>query len=304
MFATGGYDAQQSDADNRAVGGGGAVGDDRRGGVPDATFETPTRAAELDRRTTSTGTTSTQPGDVHLSAVAARRGAIQTLVDALTATRSRAPTTWRRRADAARVRAGDRRLLLGLERRGGARVDEPVRSRRCSARGRGSTSDAIAMQLDHLLGRNIYDRTQVTVVGYHPPHPAPPPPVGRRHRRRSRGQGCWSAARSPGRHRRRPGDDVAGRRTSLNEIAINWNGALVYAAALLPPLDRPSPVPLTRGGASVGQPRGGDVAPVLSACASSGSSSTSGALEAEAGVAIARLVGACRAPRSGSPPRR
>ena len=29
--------------------------------------------------------------------------------------------------------------------------------------------DAIAMQLDHLLGRNIYDRTQVTCVGYHPP---------------------------------------------------------------------------------------------------------------------------------------
>ena len=34
----------------------------------------------------------------------------------------------------------------------------------------GRFSDAIAMQLDHLLGRNIYDRTQVTGVGYHPPN--------------------------------------------------------------------------------------------------------------------------------------
>ena len=33
----------------------------------------------------------------------------------------------------------------------------------------GRFQDAIAMQLDHLLGRNIYDRTQVTGIGYHPP---------------------------------------------------------------------------------------------------------------------------------------
>ena len=39
-----------------------------------------------------------------------------------------------------------------------------------SPSGRGRFRDAIAMQLDHLLGRNIYDRTQVTGVGYHPPN--------------------------------------------------------------------------------------------------------------------------------------
>ena len=44
--------------------------------------------------------------------------------------------------------------------------------------------DAIQMQLDHLLGRNIYDRTQVTGVGYNPPPGTAPPPIGeRRHRR-------------------------------------------------------------------------------------------------------------------------
>jgi endoglucanase len=98
-------------------------------------------------------------------------------------------------------------------------------------------TDAIAMQLDHLLGRNIYDRTQVTGVGYHPP--------SRPHHRPSqadRSATAWPGLLVGGANAQAdstvpPGttwkDDDA--KYDLNEIAINWNGALVYAAAALTP---------------------------------------------------------------------
>jgi endoglucanase len=98
-------------------------------------------------------------------------------------------------------------------------------------------ADAIAMQLDHLLGRNIYDRTQVTGVGYHPPN--------RPHHRPSqadRSASAWPGLLVGGANAQAdpmlpPGstwrDDDA--EYDLNEIAINWNGALVYAAAALTP---------------------------------------------------------------------
>jgi endoglucanase len=98
-------------------------------------------------------------------------------------------------------------------------------------------ADAIAMQLDHLLGRNIYDRTQVTGVGYHPP--------ARPHHRPSqadRSSVAWPGLLVGGANAQAdpmvpPGttwrDDDA--KYDLNEIAINWNGALVYAAAALTP---------------------------------------------------------------------
>ena len=86
------------------------------------------------------------------------------------------------RADAAAFGRGLDELLVGLQRRGRARCDEPVGRRACSARPTPDRfSDAIAMQLDSLLGRNIYDRTQVTGVGYHPPNS---PTTGRRGRQR------------------------------------------------------------------------------------------------------------------------
>ena len=90
--------------------------------------------------------------------------------------------------------------------------------------------DAIALQLDHLLGRNIYDRTQVTGVGYHPPEQP--------HHRPS----ASDAPRAPW-----PGLLVGGanpRATSWedkydnyenNEVAINWSGAFIYATAALTP---------------------------------------------------------------------
>ena len=102
-----------------------------------------------------------------------------------------------------------------------------------------SYQTAIVSALDHLLGRNHYDRSQVTTVGYAPPeHPhhrpsaadsvtAPWPGllVG--------GQDCPSGA-SNNCSTAPPYDWVDDQGAfNSNEIAVNWNGALVYAAAAL-----------------------------------------------------------------------
>jgi endoglucanase len=101
----------------------------------------------------------------------------------------------------------------------------------------GRFADAIAMQLDHLLGRNIYDRTQVTGVGYHPP--------ARPHHRPSQADrsslawpGLLVGGANPSADTSKPPgatwlDDADA--YDLNEVAINWNGALIYAAAALTP---------------------------------------------------------------------
>ncbi len=85
--------------------------------------------------------------------------------------------------------------------------------------------DACAAQIDHLYGRNYYGRSQVTGLGYYPPcNP---------HDRRSGAD----AVRRP-----YPGMLVGGGTTAVNwvdtqgsfntnEVAINWNGALIYALA-------------------------------------------------------------------------
>jgi endoglucanase len=89
--------------------------------------------------------------------------------------------------------------------------------------------NAIVSGLDHLLGRNYYDQSQITMIGNNPPvHP---------HHRPSAADSVddpW------------PGLLVGGQDTgakydwqdtqaapNLNEIAVNWNGALVYAAAAM-----------------------------------------------------------------------
>jgi endoglucanase len=88
---------------------------------------------------------------------------------------------------------------------------------------------AIVSGLDHLLGRNHYDQSQITMIGNNPPvHP---------HHRPS----AADAVDDPW-----PGLLVGGQDTTmkydwldtqtapnLNEIAVNWNGALVYAAAAM-----------------------------------------------------------------------
>jgi len=97
--------------------------------------------------------------------------------------------------------------------------------------------DAIVSALDHLLGRNHYDRSQVTMVGYNPPmfphhrpsaadKPKDPWPgllVG--------GQDCPGGQNCAMAGQYDWADDQGA--PNLNEIAVNWNGALVYAAAAL-----------------------------------------------------------------------
>jgi endoglucanase len=102
--------------------------------------------------------------------------------------------------------------------------------------------DAIAMQLDHLLGRNIYDRTQMTMVGYHPPL--------RPHHRPSIADNVsdpWPGLLVGGANSQDSSSSTPAAMTwedssdfpELNEVAINWNGAIVYAAAAVTP--PPSP---------------------------------------------------------------
>jgi endoglucanase len=90
--------------------------------------------------------------------------------------------------------------------------------------------DAIAFQMDHLLGRNYYDRAQITAVGYHPPM--------RPHHRPSVADvvsNPWPGLLVGG-PRRSPTDWIDNQESyDTNEIAINWSGSLVFAtAALLP----------------------------------------------------------------------
>ncbi len=97
--------------------------------------------------------------------------------------------------------------------------------------------DAIQMQNDFLLGRNFYDRSQVTMVGYHPPMSP--------HHGPSSGDGIvdpW------------PGLLVGGANSTatqvkgsaydwvdnagdyeVNEIAINWNAPFIFSTAALTP---------------------------------------------------------------------
>jgi endoglucanase len=102
--------------------------------------------------------------------------------------------------------------------------------------------DTIAMQLDFLLGRNAYDRSQVTALGYNPPvHP---------HHRPSASDSVsapWPGLLVGGANSQDATAAVPAALTwqdsqstaELNEIAINWNAALIYAAAALTPAPAP-----------------------------------------------------------------
>jgi endoglucanase len=101
----------------------------------------------------------------------------------------------------------------------------------------GKYLDTIQMQVDFLLGRNSYDRSQVTMVGYHPPlnpHHGP-----------SSGDGIpdpWPGLLVGGANNTAtlepPSDydwtDIAAD-YDVNEIAINWITPFVYATAALTP---------------------------------------------------------------------
>lgn len=89
---------------------------------------------------------------------------------------------------------------------------------------------AIGQAVDHLLGRNFHGRSYVTGLGHHPPRYP--------HDRRSGGDTVpapWPGYLVGGPHPKPANWEDAQKDYRTNEIAINWNGALVYAlAALLP----------------------------------------------------------------------
>ena len=97
--------------------------------------------------------------------------------------------------------------------------------------------NTIQMQVDFLLGRNAYDRSQVTMVGYHPPL-AP-------HHGPSSGDGIpdpWPGLVVGGANstsKAVPPSDTNWTDNAadyeVNEIAINWNTPFVYATAALTP---------------------------------------------------------------------
>ncbi|HVV48470.1 MAG TPA: glycoside hydrolase family 9 protein, partial [Polyangia bacterium] len=97
--------------------------------------------------------------------------------------------------------------------------------------------DAIEMQVDFLLGRNSYDRSQVTMVGYHPPENP--------HHGPSSGDGVtdpWPGLLVGGANATAtmvPASDTDWVDLSgayeVNEIAINWIAPFVYATAALTP---------------------------------------------------------------------
>ena len=120
MFGTGNYDANSGDRDNRAVGRGGAVGDDRRGGVPDRF-----RGARRRRRRCADNfdwDNVAQPRDC--SRICCRRGraATRRRSISLTASAIASANAIALRADAAAFGRGARRTT------GGART---ARSRAC-----------------------------------------------------------------------------------------------------------------------------------------------------------------------------
>jgi endoglucanase len=88
-------------------------------------------------------------------------------------------------------------------------------------------TDTILIELDHLLGRNHYDRSLVTMVGYHPPlHPHHRPSAA------DNVQDPWPGLLVGGQDTAQTYDWVDDQnQANLNEIAINWTGAMVYATA-------------------------------------------------------------------------
>ncbi len=115
--------------------------------------------------------------------------------------------------------------------------------------------DVAADQIGYLFGRNHYNRSQVTGLGIDPPLQP--------HHRPS----AADAVANPW-----PGLPVGGGTTAtgwmdleemymVNEVAINWNGALVYALALfLPAGEWPPPQPEIDAGADAGTDAGSDAA--------------------------------------------
>jgi endoglucanase len=97
--------------------------------------------------------------------------------------------------------------------------------------------DAIQMQVDFLLGRNYYDRSQVTMIGYHPPvNPHHGPSVGDTVADPWPGLVVGGANSTATQVPKSDYDWVdSSADYELNEIAINWNTPFIFATAALTP---------------------------------------------------------------------
>jgi endoglucanase len=98
--------------------------------------------------------------------------------------------------------------------------------------------DAIQMQVDFLLGRNYYDRSQVTMVGYHPPmNPHHGPSGGDRVVDPWPGLVVGGAAGNSATLVPKSDYDWVDTANDydVNEIAINWNTPFIFATAALTP---------------------------------------------------------------------
>ena len=91
----------------------------------------------------------------------------------------------------------------------------------------GNLVDGAVAELDHLLGRNVYGRSFVTGLGHFPPsHP---------HHRPSAATGAWPGLLVGGPNGGATAWTDEQGAYAQNEIAINWNTAMIFGAASLMP---------------------------------------------------------------------
>jgi len=234
MFSTGGYDGNSGDSDNRTWAAAEmweTTGEDAFLADFEGATKTPKPIAD------NFDWDNVQNLGVFTYLLSARAGRDQTMVDTMTASMLASANALASRADAAPFgrsisgywwgsNGAIARTSMNLS---VAAVLSPADAPRYL--------DAIAAQLDHLLGRNVYDRTQVTGVGYHPPiQPHHRPSIS------DNTSQPWpgllvggpnpdaNTMLAPGATWKDSSDAY-----NVNEIAINWNGALIYAAAALTP---------------------------------------------------------------------
>ena len=233
-FSTGGYDAKSGDSDNRAWAAAEmweTTGEDTFLADFEGTPKTPKAVADnFDYDNVLNMGSFTY-------VMSARAGRDQTVLDAMTASVLASADRLAMRADEAPFGRSIANYWWGSNGAIARTAMNLWTAAVLSPADAGRYSDAIAMQLDHLLGRNVYDRTQITGVGYHPPMNP--------HHRPSIADGIaypWPGLLVGGAN---PDADPmappgatwkdSADMYNVNEVAINWNSALIYAAAALTP---------------------------------------------------------------------
>jgi endoglucanase len=227
LFGTGSYDASQADTDNRVW-----AAAEMWETTGEATF-----LADFERLLANQQVRDNFDYDnvanlaIFTYLLSTREGRTQTLVDALTASAIASGDNLATIAKGAAFGRSIRGYWWGSN---GTVVRSSINLWTAALLNPGEAAkyqDAIALQLDHVFGRNYYDRSFVTGIGQFPP--------AKPHHRPSIADSVAQAW---------PGLLVGGPQPmatdwvdavgdgSLNEVAVNWNAPLVYAlAALTPP---------------------------------------------------------------------